>query len=67
MSYAHFVTSMLRSDAIFPGLLLAIVQLTWAQTFTRLHSFTGNPDGATPYGGLVADRKGNLLEWPTKG
>jgi uncharacterized repeat protein (TIGR03803 family) len=31
-----------------------------AQTLTILHSFTGNQDGGTPYGGVVLDRKGNL-------
>jgi len=30
-----------------------------AQTFTLLHMFTGSPDGANPFGGLVADRNGN--------
>ena len=27
---------------------------------TVLHTFTGNPDGSTPYGGLVRDTAGNL-------
>jgi len=27
---------------------------------TVLHSFTGTPDGASPYGGLIADSAGNL-------
>jgi hypothetical protein len=31
-----------------------------AQTFTVLHTFTDSPDGANPYGGLVADRHGNF-------
>src|SRR5271154_5333359 len=30
-----------------------------AQTFTLLYTFTGKPDGANPFGGLVADRNGN--------
>ena len=31
-----------------------------AQTFSVLHSFTGSPDGAYPFAGLVRDAKGNL-------
>ncbi len=31
-----------------------------AQTLTVLHSFTGNADGAFPYGGVVLDHAGNL-------
>jgi uncharacterized repeat protein (TIGR03803 family) len=31
-----------------------------AQTFTTLYNFTGWPDGASPYAGLIADAKGNL-------
>lgn len=31
-----------------------------AQTFTILHSFTGQPDGNGPNGGLVLDASGNL-------
>jgi uncharacterized repeat protein (TIGR03803 family) len=30
-----------------------------AQTFTTLYSFTGTPDGANPFGGLLPDGKGN--------
>jgi uncharacterized repeat protein (TIGR03803 family) len=31
-----------------------------AQTFTVLHNFTGNGDGAYPYAGLTMDKAGNL-------
>src|SRR5579859_6558999 len=31
-----------------------------AQTFTVLHTFTNTPDGEGPFGGLVADSKGNF-------
>jgi uncharacterized repeat protein (TIGR03803 family) len=31
-----------------------------AQTYTTLHSFANSPDGASPFGGLVADAKGNF-------
>jgi len=31
---------------------------TW--TLTVLHNFTGNPDGKTPYGGVIFDSLGNL-------
>jgi uncharacterized repeat protein (TIGR03803 family) len=39
---------------------LAAIQLAQAQTLTVLHAFTGNPDGAVPYGGLARDKNGNL-------
>ena len=44
------------------GLLLAIFAVLplQAQTFTVLHEFTFQPDGANPFGGLTADRAGNL-------
>ena len=29
-------------------------------TYTDLHDFTGGPDGAYPYGGLMRDNSGNL-------
>lgn len=38
----------------------AAVSPARAQTFTTLHTFTNNPDGASPFGGLVADRSGNF-------
>jgi hypothetical protein len=31
-----------------------------AQTFTVLHTFTGAPDGANPFDGVILDRGGNL-------
>ena len=37
----------------------AIVTPADAQTFTTLHTFTSSLDGASPFGGLVADRNGN--------
>jgi uncharacterized repeat protein (TIGR03803 family) len=65
--------STLRSSAregcqhIFRAVLFAVATLlvcataspASAQTFTTLHAFTGTPDGASPFGGLVTDRKGN--------
>lgn len=45
-------------------LVLAFTVLTsrpsGAQTFTVLHTFTGEPDGAYPQAGLVMDAQGNL-------
>src|SRR6266852_5247904 len=38
----------------------ALVSLSPAQTFVVLHTFTGTPDGATPYGALIRDTKSNL-------
>jgi len=43
-------------------LLLAVgaTQSAEAQTFTRLYSFAGPPDGQNPYGGVARDNAGNL-------
>ena len=38
----------------------AVFELTPAGTEEVLYSFTGGPDGGTPYGGLVMDATGNL-------
>jgi|HubBroStandDraft_1064217.scaffolds.fasta_scaffold00454_7 uncharacterized repeat protein (TIGR03803 family) len=40
--------------------VLAMTPVTQAQTYTVLHSFTGDPDGSNPYGRLVRDSQGNL-------
>ena len=45
--------------AIVLGLALARASVH-GQRFTLLHSFTGNPDGANPNGGLIRDSAGNL-------
>jgi uncharacterized repeat protein (TIGR03803 family) len=45
--------------AVATLLICATASPARAQTFTTLHSFTGTPDGASPFGGLVADRDGN--------
>jgi len=37
-----------------------VFKTTSTGTTTVLHSFAGNPDGSTPYGGLVVDSSGNL-------
>jgi hypothetical protein len=42
------------------ALAVLLTQTAQAQTFTVLHYFTGAPDGAKPYDGLVIDRGGNL-------
>jgi uncharacterized repeat protein (TIGR03803 family) len=39
---------------------IALTQSAQAQTYKVLHEFTGAPDGAYPYGGLVQDAAGNL-------
>jgi uncharacterized repeat protein (TIGR03803 family) len=41
-------------------LALFATQSARAQTFSVLYSFTGSPDGAYPFAGLVRDAKGNL-------
>ena len=35
-------------------------QSAQAQTYTVIHSFSGTPDAATPYAGLILDSAGNL-------
>jgi uncharacterized repeat protein (TIGR03803 family) len=42
------------------GLAILATQSAQAQAFGVLYSFTGSPDGAYPYAGLVPDAKGNL-------
>jgi uncharacterized repeat protein (TIGR03803 family) len=37
-----------------------VYKLDTNNNFTVLHTFTGAPDGATPYAGLIRDSKGNL-------
>jgi uncharacterized repeat protein (TIGR03803 family) len=40
--------------------LVVVNPFVQAQTFTVLHAFHSSPDGASPYGGLVLDRAGNV-------
>jgi uncharacterized repeat protein (TIGR03803 family) len=42
------------------GLAVVVIPSAQAQTFTVLYTFTGPPDGALPYGGLVEDATGNF-------
>ncbi len=44
-----------------------VYKLTPSGTETVLHSFAGGSDGATPYGGVILDRKGNLYGTTTDG
>ena len=55
--------------ALIIVLALAAAQapLAKAQTLTVLHSFSGNPDGSTPYGAVVRDSSGNLYGTTTQG
>ena len=42
------------------GLQGAVYEISPAHSQTVLHSFTGSPDGASPYGGVTRDGAGNL-------
>ena len=46
---------------------LVATQSAQAQTFTVLYNFTGSPDGAYPYAGLLLDMAGNLYGTTTVG
>jgi len=55
----------LRVLASVPALMLVLLtvtanQITQAQTYTVLHSFTNATDGANPTAGVTIDRAGNL-------
>ena len=45
--------------AIF-AITLNLAQISQAQTYTVLHTFTGGGDGAEPVGGVSIDHAGNL-------
>jgi uncharacterized repeat protein (TIGR03803 family) len=59
------VRSVVRSSTMLVLFAMALivtgvaVRQASAQTFTVLHTFSGNPDGTGPFGGMVADRNGN--------
>ena len=42
------------------AVLVARIGAAHAATYTVLHSFTGNPDGAKPYGAVIIDKNGTL-------
>jgi uncharacterized repeat protein (TIGR03803 family) len=60
--------SKMRLRAAIAALILAAAlvlgavttQSAHARTFTVLHNFAGFPDGASPFGGLIRDKSGNL-------
>ncbi len=54
------VPSALVLLAVVFGFVTAFAGTASAQTVNTLYSFTGTPDGADPFGGLVADSKGNF-------
>jgi uncharacterized repeat protein (TIGR03803 family) len=53
--------------AILAVLMVVAVPSVQAQTFNLLYSFTGSPDGATPYGGVVLNTSGALFGTTTFG
>jgi hypothetical protein len=68
---AFTVGNTIRSTAfVFLLVLLLMVatsQVTQAQTFTVLHTFTGMNDGLAPIGGVSIDMSGNLYGSATFG
>ncbi len=46
--------------AVLLVLGLVATQSAQAQTFTSLYSFSGSPDGATPFAGVISDKSGTL-------
>ncbi len=46
--------------AVLLGLGLVTTPLAQAQTFTSLYSFSGSPDGAVPFAGVISDKSGTL-------
>ena len=55
-----FASSAVALALMLVGLAILATQSAQAQAFSVLYSFTGSPDGAYPYAGLVPDAKGNL-------
>jgi uncharacterized repeat protein (TIGR03803 family) len=64
MNYQYPIRLRAASAALTLMLMLVLGVITipssQAQTFTVLYSFSGPPDGAGPYAGLVRDAKGNF-------
>jgi uncharacterized repeat protein (TIGR03803 family) len=58
----RYRSSALARLAGMAGLLVLVVTAVaaQAQNFQLLHTFTGSPDGMTPYAGLTRDSAGNL-------
>jgi len=46
--------------AIVAVLMVVAAPSAQAQTFTSLYSFSGSPDGATPFAGVISDKSGTL-------
>ena len=45
---------------VISALTISSISMSYAQSFTVIHNFTGGPDGGTPLAGLTIDRAGNL-------
>ena len=61
----RIVGGRLRALASVPAVILVLLtvtpnQITQAQTYTVLHSFTNSTDGANPMASVTIDRGGNL-------
>jgi uncharacterized repeat protein (TIGR03803 family) len=57
---SSFATSLRTMTKLFCAAILGATILAQAQTYTILHTFTGQGDGSTPIAGLTIDRAGNL-------
>src|SRR5579863_1906177 len=61
MSPTNWFSSVTRSPAILLALVIFATNLSSAEWSEKvLYSFQGLPDGATPAGGVVFDKAGNL-------
>ena len=58
--HARFTTSLGLAFGVAIATLLISIAPAQAQTFSVIHNFTGNQDGASPFTGLTIDSGGNL-------
>jgi len=64
---SHSATGVALALTILAVLTMLAAPSAQAQTFKSLYSFTGSPDGATPYGDVIMDKSGTLYGTTTFG